>query len=113
MLGDLIRESNVLALLGIAVSLGTVVFALVYAIRPRERMLIVMRPLTMAAIFGGLSSFALGLTSTLKGVSATGGSAWPASAAGLAESVAGLFVAFGCLTIAWLLVAVGLRRVDV
>ena len=32
---------------------------------------------------------------------------------GLAESVAGLFVAFGCLTIAWLLVAVGLRRVDV
>jgi hypothetical protein len=58
----------------------------------------------------------LGLTSTLKGISATGaagGNAWPYSAAGLAESVAGLFVAFGCLTIAWLLVAVGLRRVDV
>jgi hypothetical protein len=49
-------------------------------------------------------------------VSALGGfsaEAWSRIAAGLAVSVAGLFVAFGCLTIAWLLVALGLRRVDV
>jgi hypothetical protein len=105
-----------LGLLGIAVSLATVAFALVYAIRPRERLLIAMRPLTLAAVFGGLSSFTFGLTTILRGVSALGGfsaEAWSRIAAGLAVSVAGLFVAFGCLTIAWLLVALGLRRVDV
>jgi hypothetical protein len=32
-------------------------------------------------------------------------------AIGLAESLGTLFVAFGCLTVAWLCVALGMRRI--
>jgi hypothetical protein len=100
-------------LLGILVSISTMVAALVYAIRPSEQRLSLIRPLSLAAIFGGLSSFAVGLASILRGISASGSVTavgWPAVAAGLAESLLGLFIAFSCLTIAWLLVTVGLLR---
>ena len=94
-------------------SVATVGVALVYAIRPNEQRLALMRPLSLAAIFGGLSTFTLGITNALRGIAEnqpfTAGT-WHIVAVGTAESFVGLFVAFGCLTIAWLLVALGMRR---
>jgi ABC-type transport system involved in cytochrome c biogenesis permease subunit len=95
------------------VSLAAVGMALIYAIKPNEQRLALMRPLSLAAIFGGLSTFTVGVVSILQGISATPSftvDAWRHIAAGTAEAVIGLFVVFGCLTIAWLLVTVGLRR---
>ena len=109
-LPDMLKHSSLFALLGILVSISTVVVALVYAIRPTEHRLSFIRPLSLAAIFGGLSSFAVGGASILRGISASGSVGWPGAAAGLAESLLGLFIAFSCLTIAWLLVTVGLLR---
>ena len=113
MLIDMLRNSSGLALLGLSVSLATVVMALAYAIKPSERRLALMRPLSLAAIFGGLNSFAAGAVAILTGIAATGTFGvenWRAIAAGTAEAITALFFAFGCLTIAWLLVALGLRR---
>jgi hypothetical protein len=115
MLWDLWTNSAGVALLGMLVSLAAVAMALAYAIKPDERRLALMRPLSLAAIFGGLSSFTAGVATILQGISATGTftvGTFGRIAAGAAESVVGLFVAMGCLTIAWLLVALGLWRTE-
>lgn len=110
---EMVKNSSALALLGLVVSLAAVGAALAYAIKPSEQRLAVMRPLSLAAIFGGLSSLAVGISTVLRGIAATGTftpHALGAIAGGFADAVMGLFVAFSCLTIAWLLVALGLRR---
>ena len=113
MLLEFLRHSSALGLLGLIVSLAAVAMALAYAIRPTEHRLALMRPLSLAAVFGGLSSFTVGTATILHGVAVTGTfteRAQAAIAGGVAEAITSLFVAFGCLTIAWLLVALGLRR---
>lgn len=110
---EMVRTSSGLGLLGLIVSVATVGMALAYAIKPNEQRLALMRPLSLAAVFGGLSSFTVGLVTVLQGISATGTftvQIWGLIARGVADTITGLFVAFGCLTIAWLLVALGLRR---
>jgi hypothetical protein len=108
-----LTNSSILGLLGILVSIAVVGVALAYAVRPNEQRLALMRPMSLAAIFGGLSSFTIGLINVLIGIAATQSDTpdvWRRMAVGLAESFVGLFIACGCLTIAWLLVALGLRR---
>ncbi len=110
---DLLGSSSLVGLLGLLVSLAAVIMALAYAIQPSEGRLALMRPLSLAAIFGGLGSFTVGVTSVLQGIAVTPSfttDTWRRIAAGGAESVVSLVVTFGCLTIAWLLIALGLRR---
>src|SRR5688572_29513281 len=111
---DALSETSMLGLLGLTVSVASVGLALLYAVRPTESRLTLMRPVSLAAIFGGLTSFLVGLTTILIGLAntATASIGWGRVAAGVAESLVALVVTFGCLTIAWLLVAVGLQRTD-
>ena len=112
---DALSETSMLGLLGLTVSVATVGLALLYAIKPTESRLALMRPVSLAAIFGGLTSFIVGLTIILIGISNSGPlttAGWGRVAAGVAEALVALVVTFGCLTIAWLLVAVGLQRAD-
>jgi hypothetical protein len=110
MLGDTITNTSVIGLLGMMVSVGAVGVALLYAISPSERRLALMRPLSLAAIFGGLASFMIGMISILTSIAATGSAGLRGVSAGAAESFVALFVAFGSLTLAWLLVTFGLWR---
>ena len=71
MVTELLRNSSILGLLGLLVSLAAVGMALAYAIKPNERRLALIRPLSLAAIFGGLSTFTAGLASVLQGIAAT------------------------------------------
>ncbi len=89
--------------------LGT---AIAYAIRPTESKLALIRPLSLAGIFAGLCSFAVGVATALKGPADAGVSSenMRVMLAGLSESCIPLFVAFAFLAVAWLLVAAGLRR---
>ena len=111
---DALSETSMLGLLGLTVSVASVGLALLYAVRPTESRLTLMRPVSLAAIFGGLTSFLVGLTTILVGVANTASLSigWGQVAAGVAESLVALVVTFGCLTIAWLLVALGLQRAD-
>jgi hypothetical protein len=111
----ILTHTSVLALLGLFVSVGTVALSLAYAWKPRESLLVLMRPLSLAAIFGGLTACVVGLVAVLTGMSAShleSAGTWRGVAAGIAESLTSLCVAFGCLTIAWLLVTLGMRRGD-
>jgi hypothetical protein len=89
--------------------LGT---AISYAVRPTERKLALIRPLSLASVFAAVCSSAAGFAAALKGAADQWGN--PKSievmVAGLSEAWIPLFVAFAFLAVAWLLVAAGLRR---
>lgn len=84
-----------------------------YAIRPTEQKLALMRPLSLAAIFAAICSSSVGFASAFKNT-ADAGTAGPDTTrilvAGVSESFIPPFVAFAFLAVAWLLVAVGMRR---
>ena len=115
MIQSTLSQASLLGLVGLIISVGTVCLAATYAIRPRESLLVLMRPVSLAAVFGGLTSFTFGMTHVLIFVSAQRPTVgvWPALAGGAAESFVALVVTFGCLTISWLLIARGLRRGEV
>ena len=105
-------ESGILQKLGIVLAVATALYAAVYAWRPTEARLALVRPLSLATIFAALCSFSLGVAIVFSGMSATPDftAGWRTIALGASETFAGLFFSFGCLTITWLCVAVGLRR---
>jgi len=106
-------DAGVVAKLGMLIAFGTIVLGLLCALRPTERLLALMRPLSLAAVFAGLCSFTVGVAIVLQGVAVTGKISdvgWPAVAMGASETFGALFVTFGCLTVAWLLVGIAVWR---
>jgi hypothetical protein len=72
-----------------------------------------MRPLSLAGIFAAICSLLLGLVNVLLGVARTDAAESASlrfTASILAETVVPAFLGFGCLTVAWLCVAVGMRK---
>ncbi len=111
MLFQILRQASLVALLSLIVGVLPLGVGVAYAIRPTEQRLALMRPLSLAGLFGSLGGLLSGAINILRtiGVSET-----PVDfrfvAIGLAEALVPLFVALGCLTVAWLCAAVGLRR---
>lgn len=101
------------------VGLAALATAIRFAIRPTERGLAIVRPLSATTTFAALTAFLLGITNALVGVirtleeaadPAATARAWRTSLAGLAEGTVPLILGFALLAVTWLLVAVGLRR---
>jgi len=101
------------------VGVGALGTAIRLSLRPTERGLAVLRPLSAATTFSSLTAFLLGITSSLVGLvgrleaateSAGTAEAWRVFLAGLAEATVPLVLAFALLAVSWLLAAVGLRR---
>jgi hypothetical protein len=107
----MLRQAGVLALLSLIIAVLPLAAGVAYAVRPTEARLALMRPISLAGIFAGLTGFIAGVMSILRFM-------WSAEppvpsrliAVGFAESLVPLFVAFGCLTVAWLCAALGVRR---
>lgn len=97
-----------------AVGLVTVAMAGRFAFRPAERTLAVVRPLSAATLCASLAAFFAGVTNGLVGLSrvlANGTEVSRATlAGGFAESLVVLILGFALVSVAWLLVAVGLHR---
>lgn len=111
MLMEAFTHSSIFVKLGMLVALVPLGMAILYAIRPSEQRLALMRPLTVGALFAGLSSTAVGFMNILQGIAATGSQiAWDRVALGTGEALVPLFLAFGVLAVTWLLVAVGMRQ---
>jgi hypothetical protein len=101
------------------VGLGALAQAIQFAIRPAERGLAVLRPLSATTTFAALTASLLGLAAALVRTierleqatdAAATAAAWRMFLAGLAEGTVPLILAFALLAVAWLLAAVGLRR---
>ena len=107
-----LAQAGIMALLSIAVSAVPLIMGIAYAIRPSEARLALMRPLSLAGLFSALTGFCTGVMNSLVNIgnrsfSLAENHTWMI---GLAESITSLFVGFGCLTVGWLCVALGMRR---
>lgn len=107
---DVLAQASIMALLSMSVPLAPMVMGITYAIWPTEGRLALMRPLSLAGIFSGLTGFSLGVINVLAGAASSASPDNRLFYLGLSESVVALFVCFGCLTVGWLCVALGLRR---
>lgn len=109
---ELLRQVSIFALVTTLTAFVPVVAAALYAVRPSERRLALMRPFSLAALFGTLASTFSGFVTIAQDIAVSPNVAWGRVAGGLSEALVPLVLGFTCLTLAWLLVAVGMRRGD-
>lgn len=109
---EMFQQASVFARLTIILCFVPLVMAIVYVIRPTERNLALMRPLSLAGLFAALAGGVLGFINVLRfaWVREVTADAFRVMAVGAAESLATMFVGFASLAVAWLLVAVGMGR---
>jgi hypothetical protein len=110
---ELLRNVSVLALLSLVIDVIPLVMALVYVAHPTEHRLALMRPVSLAGIFAALSGGVLGFINVLRAIGITSNPSpetYRIAAIGASESLVAVFVGFASLTVAWLLVAVGMSR---
>ena len=108
---QMLSDASIVALLSLFVGILPLGFGLAYALRPTDQRLALLRPISLASIFSGLTGSLSGAISVLRVVWITEGPVDTTNiAVGAAESLVPMMVAFAALTIAWLCAAVGLRR---
>ncbi|HUL75544.1 MAG TPA: hypothetical protein VLT86_20695 [Vicinamibacterales bacterium] len=108
-----LAQVSIAAKLGLLIGMAPLVMGVLYAIRPSERRLALMRPLSLAAVFAALCTLFAGFTGVLQGIGRSAELGVPslrAIAPGLAEAFIPIFLAFAAQAVAWLCVALGLRR---
>ena len=109
---DVLKNLGLFALLTLLLAFVPLVMAVIYVARPTERNLALMRPLSLAGVFSAMSGSVIGFINVLSVVwrREMTQEAYRVMAVGAAESLVPVFVGFACLTVAWLLVAVGMGR---
>lgn len=109
---DMLRQASLFALLSLALGLVPLVMAVIYVIRPTERHLAMMRPMSLAGLFASLAGGVLGLINVLKfaWTREVTADTYRVMMVGTAESLVTLFVGFAALAFSWLLVAAGMSR---
>ena len=107
-----IQNAGMFALLTLFIGFIPLVMAVVYVIRPTEQHLALMRPLSLAGMFSGIAGSVMGFIHVLQvfWTREPAAQTYKVMAVGAAESLVPVFVGFACLTVAWLLVAVGMGR---
>ena len=109
---SMLRNASIFALLTLIVCIVPLIMAVVYVSRPTERHLALMRPLSLAALFAAIAGGVLGGIHVLSVAWTREPNAenYRVMAVGAAESLVPVLVGFASLTVAWLLVAVGMSR---
>ena len=106
-----LSQISILGLASILMGIVPLGMGLIYAIWPSEQRLALMRPLSLATIFAALSGSTLGVINVLRNVGVSQTPVFPRVAwIGFAEALVPIFFDLGCLTVAWLCVAIGLWR---
>ncbi len=111
---SVLRQVSLFALLTMIVGVVPFVTAAVYAVRPTEHHLSLMRPMSLAGLFAAITSGGVGFINVLRfaWTHQLNAETYRLMAIGTAESLVPLVVGFGSLSAAWLLVAVGMGRQD-
>jgi hypothetical protein len=108
---EVLANAGIMALASMFVGVLPVTMGIVYAIWPNDQRLMLVRTLSLATVFAAVAGVAVGFINELRFISRAGEVAFsPQVAMGLAESLVPLFFGFGCLTVAWLCVTLGLLR---
>jgi hypothetical protein len=109
---DVFNQASIAARLALLVSALPMILGIAFAMRPSERWLALMRPLSLAGIFAAVSNLFLGLANALQWLASPNPgdpSALQIAAVGLSEAAIFPFASFAFLTVAWLCVAIGMR----
>jgi hypothetical protein len=111
---DFIRTLGPMALASTFLGIVPLAVGVVYAVWPTEQRLSLVRTLSVATVFAALTGTMHGFVTGLHFVARRQPEGLtPAVAAGLADAFVPLFFGFGCITVAWLCVTIGLwRRTD-
>ena len=108
---EMLGQASIMARLSLLITVFPLAAGVAYLIRPTEQRLALMRPISLAGIFSGLAGTMVGLMNVLRWYAMNEPPRDPRiMAVGAAEALVTLFVSFGCLTVAWLCVALGMRR---
>jgi len=111
MITDAFRQASIVALASMFMGIVPLALGVVYAIWPSEHRLALMRPLSLATIFAAISGTTLGVLNVFLHMGTSDPPGFSQVAAiGLSEALVPIFFGFGCLTVAWLSVALGLWR---
>ena len=106
-----LSQASIVALASMFMGVVPLAMGIVYVLWPTEQRLTLMRPLSLATIFAALSGSFVGVVNVFVMVGRSQAPTFPQVAwFGFAEALVPIFVGFGCLTLAWLCVAVGLWR---
>jgi len=108
-----ITGASFTALLSPLICAVLAVAALLFAVRPTERLLALMRPLTLTGVFAALCAFVLALTNGFATVATFGAFDEPSIrrlGAVCAEGLAPVAAALAFLTVAWGCITIGTRR---
>jgi hypothetical protein len=101
------------SLLGLLICTVPAVAGAWFAFRPSERLLTIMRPLTLGAVFAALCNFVLAIAngfvaiSMMTGLDLTG---VRVVGAVFMEGLAPVVASFASLAVAWFFVAIGMRK---
>lgn len=107
------NQASIAAKLALLVSAIPMILGIAFALRPNERWLALMRPLSLAGIFAAVSNLFLGLANALHWLASPNPgdpSTIRVAAIGLSEAAVFPFASFAFLTVAWLSVAIGMRK---
>ena len=108
---EVIAQAGIIALASLFVCVLPLAMAVAYAIWPTEQRLMLVRSLSLATVFAAVAGTAAGFINALMFISDSETTGLSHSfLIGAAESLVPLFFGFGCLTVAWLCVTVGLWR---
>ena len=108
---EVVANAGVMALASMFVGVLPLTLGVVYAIWPNEQRLTLMRTLSLATVFAAVAGVTVGFIYELRFISRLETITFSSQVAiGLAESLVPLFFGFGCLTVAWLCVTIGLWR---
>ena len=105
---DMLRHAGIVSLLSMAIGVAPLAMAAAYFLRPTERRLALMRPLSLAGLFAALTGSATGYLHVVRqfGIAAEFSEDFHRRmATGAAESLVPAVVGFTALNQAWLLVA--------
>ena len=104
-------NAGIMALASVFVGVLPLAMGVVYAIWPNEQRLTLMRPLSLATVFASVAGVATGLINSLVFITRSETITFsPQVVIGFAEALVTLVSGFGCLTVAWLCVTIGLWR---
>lgn len=108
---EVLANAGIMALASMFVGVLPLTMGIVYAIWPNEQRLTLMRPLSLATVFATIVGVALGFINELRFIGRSETITLSQQVViGAAESLVPLFFGFGCLTVAWLCVTIGLWR---
>ena len=108
---EVLANAGFMALASMFVGVLPLTMGIVYAIWPNEQRLTLMRTLSLATVFAAVAGVAMGFINELRFISRSETVSFSRQVVvGVAESLVPLFFGFGCLTVAWLCVTLGLWR---